>query len=534
MGTPVPRVQVRHGVIPKSAIKKFLDRDRNDCRDRMKWSNEELDERAEELTPKPPVWWKLRRHQKVCLLLGVRYHKFAFWLDTGAGKSLLSISLAWYFRKSANLKQALVLVPNRVNTGAWRAEVRKHAPQTNCRILRGTNEEKWAKLAQGESLITVVTYLGFLRMISDKKTVKRKARGKTKEVVRLVINRTKLKRVMKQFGMLVMDESTAIGYRDSLYFQMCRAMAKEMPYVFALSGTPFGRDPLLLWTQMYLIDHGYSLGETQGLFRASFYSARDNFWGGTEYTFLKKNMGTLHRFLAHRSIEYEADNLDLPQMVSLQIKVDLPLDVQQYIDIAKAEMKRAKGNFLATKNAFLRMRQISSGFLGFKDDDDGARASLVFPTQPKLDALMSLIESIRPDYKIVVFHTFRFSGGMICKRLDEEKIGYAAVHGGTKHPEDELDRFASDEQCRVFVVNDQSGAYGLNLQMARYVIYYESPVSPILRKQTRRRVERQGSEYKRVFVYDMIASGTYDERILEFLKQGKDLFDGIIRGEFST
>ena len=82
----------------------------------------------------------------------------------------------------------------------------------------------------------------------------------------------------------------------------------------------------------------------------------------------------------------------------------------------------------------------------------------------------------------------------------------------------------------MFVVSNSMGAYSLNLQMAKYLAFYESPVSPKIRKQAQRRVERQHSEHDKVFIYDMVTRGTYDERILEFHKEGEDLFEAIIRG----
>jgi SNF2 family DNA or RNA helicase len=71
---------------------------------------------------------------------------------------------------------------------------------------------------------------------------------------------------------------------------------------------------------------------------------------------------------------------------------------------------------------------------------------------------------------------------------------------------------------------------GLNVQVAQYGIYYESPVSAMIRKQSERRIERQYSEHSRVFLMDLVVAGTVDERILAFHKEGKELLKSIIDG----
>ena len=71
---------------------------------------------------------------------------------------------------------------------------------------------------------------------------------------------------------------------------------------------------------------------------------------------------------------------------------------------------------------------------------------------------------------------------------------------------------------------------GPNIQIAKYGLYFEAPVSPIMRKQTQRRFERQHSQHDQVFRYDYVVRGTYDQRVLDALEEGKNLFDQIMDG----
>ena len=103
------------------------------------------------------------------------------------------------------------------------------------------------------------------------------------------------------------------------------------------------------------------------------------------------------------------------------------------------------------------------------------------------------------------------------------------LYGGTKDTKALLARFNTDPNCRVLVLQNQFGL-GLNLQAARYGIFYEAPLSPIIRQQCIRRFERQHSTHAAVFQYDLVCSNTVDERILALLKEGKDLFQELIDG----
>lgn len=523
---PDPKSQQWQG-IPKRIVKEFLKRPRDDLRKWKDLTEDELDVLAAELPVKPPIWSSLRIHQKVCLLIGAKYRRAAFFLDTGAGKTYLSVALARYFRRLEGTGKFIVLVPNRINLFEWQRQIAKHSPSTSITVLVGSSEDKWKALEENDSLLNVVTYMGLVHMVCEAVAEKKKNKNRKTKLEPAPRLLARLKRAVEG---AILDESTAIGNHASLPFRVARQVSKTADVFFELTGTPFGRDPQPLWSQMFLVDGGQSLGPTLGLFRAAFYNTKINYFGGAEHTFDKSKEVELNRVIAHRSIRYEADEADLPEVVPIPRMVPPPLDADAYIKKLKAELAASRGNYIETKNSFTRLRQLSSGFIGFKNDETGERAQYEFEDKPKLEALLDIVLSIRPDYKIVIAYDFIKSGLIISKALKEEGVEHVLVSGKTKHPEAEMQKFIEDKRCQAFVLNTV-GAYGLNLQMARYLIFYESPVPVIIRKQMERRVERQGSKYKRVFMYDLMTQGTYDEKILRFHKEGRDLFKAIINGE---
>ncbi len=518
------------GVIPKVAVRKFLARERGDFR---KWKKYRLNKlnaimRAK-LPVRPPIWKKLRQHQRVCLLLGALHGSWAFFLDTGCGKTLLSIALARYYKKAKIAKSFLVLVPNRINMFEWADEIEKHAPGVKYSVLGGTSTQKWAELKRGECLLYITTYMGLLHMVC--KTSKTK-KGKTK----MVPWDKQINALLKIIDGGFLDESTELGNPESLTYRVCKRLTKANKFVYPLTGTPFGKDPKPLWAQMYLVDKGHSLGETLGLFRSGFYSETMNLQTGfPEYNFKKKLAPLLHDFIASRSIAYEADESDLPRLIPIIKEVPMSLDAEAHYLEANENFRtiitdKGPKNVTAIKNSFLRLRQISSGFIGYQDDETGERAALEFQDNPKLDMLMSILTEITQRHKAVVFCQFTYSGMMICRELKKLGIGHTRIYGKTKDQKAVLHEFKNDDKCTTLVLNNECGGFGLNLQIARYGIYFESPISPIMRKQTRRRVERQGSDHKSVFIYDLVTRGTYDHANLQALEAGKNLLEEVLRG----
>lgn len=515
-------------LIPKAMVRRFIDRRRRDLTLAKEWSEPEIEDRRSELPIRPPIWSRLFKVQKICLLLAARYRRLAFLLDTGMGKTMLAIAIARYFDAQGSDGVCIVLVPNRSNKAEWAREILKHSPSTPACVLSGSSADKWEQVCTTDRLFVVDTYAGFVRMVC-----KKAPKLKNKKGERLVPDRKKVTALKKIAAGLVMDEMTVAKNPRKLPYRICNQISKEADYVVGLTGTPFGRNPEDLWGQLFLVDRGHSLGETLGLFRAAFFKEKDRFWGGKEYKFDKTKDVLLHRFINHCTIRFDADEDDRPQTIPIIKEVRLPQDAEVYYQRARQALIDARGDFKAAESAFMRMRQVSSGFLAYVDEETGKRNEFEFEENPKLDALLDTIESIPPCYKVIVFHEFRVSGRRIAKELGAMGIGHLTINGDTKDPDAVLHSFDHDPKKQVLLLNNQAGGYGLNLQVARYGLYYESPVSAILRRQTERRFERQGSQWKRVFRYDFIVHGTVDEDILRFHKEGRDLFRAIVEGDFT-
>lgn len=519
---------LKAAILPQRVVREFLAKPRRDFRIFKKYSPHRLAELEQQLPIPMPYWDKLTRVQQACTIIGARERRFAFFNDTGTGKTFLLGALAEYFYQLGDVDHVLVLVPRKPNKFEWAAQLQKHMPKVPFVVLEGSTDNKLQQMEDNPGALIFIESYGGLPHIACKMA---KPKGKRKQ--HLKPNESRLRKLRAFFQGVLTDEGIngGLGNKDTLPWRVCRQLMRNPDAIyFTATATPFGRDPIALWSQMWLVDNGYTLGANQAIFRSAFYSAHSNPFGGIEYEFLKRDKRILYDMIADGSISFDADEADLPRVVSDVIKVPLSDDAATYNEQAKRMLKEARGNYLETKNAFLRLRQISSGFMGFKDDDTGAKARLSFDDNPKLDMLLSKLEAIGHSYKSIVFYEYTYSGLLIKAQL--QKLGIKACHlwGGGKDSKLELQRFNTDPDYPVMILQNTFGI-GLNIQVAKYGWFYEAPVSPIMRTQCWKRIERQHSPHKTVFINDLVTEGTEDMRILAMLKQGRDLFEAIVKGQ---
>jgi SNF2 family DNA or RNA helicase len=118
---------------------------------------------------------------------------------------------------------------------------------------------------------------------------------------------------------------------------------------------------------------------------------------------------------------------------------------------------------------------------------------------------------------------------MLTKTFKKEKIESRWLYGGTKDKVKTVSDFVKKPDVRVLVANSASGATGLNLQVAHYVVFFESPVDPIIRDQAERRAWARGDSQDKVFFYDLVMAKSIENKVLSYVKEGKDLHAEIMR-----
>lgn len=503
-------------MISKRAVKEYLTRPLRNLNEMKRWSRAKIARKIDALKPSAVFLTEPRHYQKICFYSLIKLPRNMQLLHMGLGKTKIVMDAIRWLTTAGMLQRVLVLVPNVINIEGWRIELAKHASDLTYSCLEGSHAMRLEALRE-QTQLCIGTYAGLTSLIC--KNIGGKMRIDVQE----------LQRVAELFDGIIWDESTALMNPRSLQFQIATKISKGYALRVGMTGTPLGRDPHVLWSQFFAVDRGESLGPTLGLYRQAFFSAKPQYWGGVNYEFRQSKADDLRRLMAHSSIRYSAGEcLDLPPKVLMERPIVMPDEAWSYYQALLDQSRdQATGNMLIdVEGLFVRLRQITSGFVSI----DGNPSPL--KENPKLDVLMELIDELPDGEKMVVFNEFIFSGSEIARSLKDRGIKHARLYSGTRDKRAELRKFNDDPKCKIFVVNSQSGSQGLNLQVAPYVIFYEAPVSPIVRQQAEARCHRQGQS-KTVFLYDIFARCTIDEKILRFLREGKDLFKALVDGSVS-
>jgi len=88
--------------------------------------------------------------------------------------------------------------------------------------------------------------------------------------------------------------------------------------------------------------------------------------------------------------------------------------------------------------------------------------------------------------------------------------------------------FMAEPPLRPILLSTDTGAVGLNLQAGNIVVNYDLPWNPMVVEQRIGRVQRLGQKASKVIVYNLVLSGTIEERVVLRLMEKLNLFNQAI------
>jgi len=152
---------------------------------------------------------------------------------------------------------------------------------------------------------------------------------------------------------------------------------------------------------------------------------------------------------------------------------------------------------------------------------------------PKLKELGSILQELMADgdHKIIIFSEWERMLQLVREQAEETGLGYALHTGKIPQPQrrDEIRRFKNDPECRLFLSTD-SGATGLNLQVADVVINLDMPWNPARLEQRIARAWRKHQQ-RTVQVINLVSEHSIEHRMLSLLEQKRSLAEGVVDGK---
>jgi SNF2 family DNA or RNA helicase len=242
--------------------------------------------------------------------------------------------------------------------------------------------------------------------------------------------------------------------------------------------------------------------------------------------------GALRPFILRRTKEQVA--ADLPEKLEQTIFCELDKKQRALYDELKEHYRQSLLNKIDTDGlgksklqvleALLRLRQAAChpGLLNKARIDEASA---------KLDTLMPRLAEVADEgHKTLVFSQFTSFLAIVRKKLDEQGVVYEYLDGKTRDRQRNVDRFQTDDNCKLFLISLKAGGLGLNLTAAQYVFLLDPWWNPAIEAQAIDRAHRIG-QTQRVFAYRLIARDTVEEKVLQLQQSKRDLADAIINAD---
>ncbi|CAK0764274.1 hypothetical protein CCP3SC1AL1_3490003 [Gammaproteobacteria bacterium] len=378
---------------------------------------EQLDAIVNQLEPRPKFVYPPFDHQLVTFLLALKYPGLVLALDMGTGKSKIVLDVFSYRRRLVSpdqrARRMLVLVPNRSNVWSWEKQIEEHAPWLTYGLLSDKVSGQRRREIWNDTTLNVVvaTYAGMLAI-----------HKKASEIDTKLVTRTG-----SLFDTIVADESSYLRNVDSQSFRVLSQLAHHVKFRYPMTGTPFTKDALGLWSQFFFADPADSpLTSSFGVFRSLFFT-QIKLAFKTEFSLNHDKRETLHRVLKHLSIRYEESECNsLPEkMGGLAKPICIPAHMHEqqtnYVEQTYQEAREAAKDDAVIAGAFHRVRRAASGYV----EIPGTGEFKYFTENPKLEACIDLLREMGSEQCIVVSY-YQETVKMIEKRLREE---HAKSHG---------------------------------------------------------------------------------------------------------
>lgn len=322
------------------------------------------------------------------------------------------------------------------------------------------------------------------------------------------------------FQTLILDECHYIKNRKAKRTKAVQKLAKKIPHLIALSGTPFLNRPMEGYTVFKLLEP--KLFSTWFEFGLRYCAGKRTRFG---WDFSgASNIEELHQKLKPIMLRRTKEEVmkELPKKMKTIIPVYLPQSDEK-------EYKKAEEDIIS--------------FLVEQDQKEKARKAKYAETLVKIALLRQLaakkklkqcIEWIRnfleeTDEKLVVFAYHRD----ILKELQKTfpKISIVVDGSTTSHQRRVAQKtFQENKKIRLFLGNIKAAGVAITLTAASTVVFVELPWTPGELVQAEDRCHRIGQK-KVVNIYYFIAVSTIEEKIIKLLDRKKATIKKIVEGK---
>lgn len=311
---------------------------------------------------------------------------------------------------------------------------------------------------------------------------------------------------------------------------------------YVLTGTPVCNNVNDLWTQLEFLRKGGS-GFVNFKNFQDFYSVYDEYLKTVGYQnlpFIQERLAMMSFFISKKEAlpdlpekVYDIVEVEMSSKQSLvydKIATELQYKIDQEMAASDGKPDAMTVNNILTQ--LLRLAQITSGFITYDEiyGDDGQviRPKRIerFKEQPKIDAVLELLQGRKPDEKTLIWACFTSDMEALQEAVEKAGYKYVMFYGATSESQrlESEYLFNNNDEYTVFIGNAAAGGTGLNLlgyppqhpelseSNVTMEIFFSQNWSAVYRSQAEDRAHRRGTRTN-VRIVDLQVPSTIDVEI---------------------
>ena len=431
-----------------------------------------------------PGLFKPFAHQRdTASFLTLRKRAFCF-NEQGTGKTAAVIWAADYLMKLGLIRRVLIICPLSIMKSAWQNDLFRFAVHRSCDIAYGKREVRKA-IIEGDAEFVIINFDGL-------------------SIVRDAIKEN------GEFDLIVADEASAYKNMQTDRWKALRDVMTPQTWLWMLTGTPAAQSPVDAYGLAKLINPE-GVPKFFGQFRDKVMEKVGQFrW------IPRINAETTVHNALQPAIRFEkAQCLDLPAVTHIEREVPLtPQQIKYYNILKQVMIMQAGGEEVTSVNAAVKLNkllQISGGAV-YSD----SKEVVEFDVSNRLNVVQEVIEE--SSHKVLVFVPFTHTISLLQKHLEKAGIKTDVISGQVpvNRRNDIIQRFQSQVDPKVLIIQPQAASHGLTLTAADTIIWYAPVTSVETYLQANARIDRPGQ--KNVMTIVHISGSEVERRLYKMLR----------------
>lgn len=468
---------------------------------------------------------QLHEYQKECVLHQLYHNESMLWLQTGLGKTPITLTTIVDRMRAGQVQKTLIFGPLRVIQAVWEREARKweHTRYLKFSVMHGTKEQRLRALfAKADVYLINYEAMNWLAETLDHYYLSQGKPLPFQMVVYDEISKLKNSTSLRMAGGN-RDRKDKHGTVHKIKVTGWRKIIPHIPIRTGLTGTPASNGYLDLHGQYLAIDNGQRLGKFITHFKNDFFASD---YMGWSYTPTDLGKQAIEERISVITKKMDAkDYLDMPAVQITNMLVDMPEKARKgYKEVERDMFTQLESG--REVEVFSRS-SVSNKCLQFCNGSPYYPESTEYEAlhDAKLDALESIIEEAGGQ-PVLCSYTFKADAERILKRLKSYKpVNLTAV--ASKDTERVINDWNSGK-VKLLIGHPASMGHGIDgLQEAgNIIVWFGLNWSLELYEQMNGRIDRQGQK-RPVSIIRILCRDTIDLAVADAIERKTDDQEGL-------